>query len=106
MRVVIAGAGAVGRHLALDLHARGHAVTVIEQNTQHLAEASGGHLDEDLTVTGFIEVETDHLPLPRRLEQNSGPALHQLSPPSVQVGPPKASSRAPTGRMHSCIHPW
>ena len=39
MRVVIAGAGAVGRHLALDLHARGHAVTVIEQNTQHLEEA-------------------------------------------------------------------
>jgi trk system potassium uptake protein TrkA len=39
VRVVIAGAGAVGRHLALDLHARGHAVTVIEQNTQHLEEA-------------------------------------------------------------------
>lgn len=32
MRVVISGAGAVGRHLAADLAARGHAVTLIEQN--------------------------------------------------------------------------
>ena len=32
MRVVIAGAGAVGRHLASDLAERGHAVTLIEQN--------------------------------------------------------------------------
>ena len=39
MRVVIAGAGAVGRHLALDLHARGHEVTVIEQDPAHLEEA-------------------------------------------------------------------
>ena len=31
MRVVITGAGAVGRHLANDLAERGHAVTVIEQ---------------------------------------------------------------------------
>jgi trk system potassium uptake protein TrkA len=31
MRVVIAGAGAVGRHLAADLAGRGHRVTVIEQ---------------------------------------------------------------------------
>jgi len=32
MRVVIAGAGAVGRHLASDLADRGHAVTLIEQD--------------------------------------------------------------------------
>jgi|FLYN01.1.fsa_nt_gi trk system potassium uptake protein TrkA len=32
MRVVISGAGAVGRHLAADLAERGHAVTVIEQD--------------------------------------------------------------------------
>ena len=39
MRVVIGGAGAVGRHLALDLHARGHTVTLIEQNREHLETA-------------------------------------------------------------------
>jgi trk system potassium uptake protein len=32
MRVVITGAGAVGRHLASDLAARGHSVTLIEQD--------------------------------------------------------------------------
>ncbi len=32
MRVVITGAGAVGRHLASDLAKRGHAVTLIEQD--------------------------------------------------------------------------
>ena len=32
MRVVISGAGAVGRHLAGDLAGRGHTVTLIEQN--------------------------------------------------------------------------
>lgn len=32
MRVVISGAGAVGRHLASDLTKRGHAVTLIEQD--------------------------------------------------------------------------
>jgi trk system potassium uptake protein TrkA len=32
MRVVVAGAGNIGRHLASDLHERGHAVTVIEQD--------------------------------------------------------------------------
>src|ERR687897_3812647 len=32
MRVVISGAGAVGRHLASDLAGRGHSVTLIEQN--------------------------------------------------------------------------
>ena len=32
MRVVISGAGAVGRHLASDLANRGHSVTLIEQD--------------------------------------------------------------------------
>ena len=32
MRVVISGAGAVGRHLASDLATRGHNVTLIEQD--------------------------------------------------------------------------
>jgi trk system potassium uptake protein len=32
MRVVITGAGAVGRHLAIDLAVRGHEVTLIEQD--------------------------------------------------------------------------
>jgi trk/ktr system potassium uptake protein len=36
VRVVIAGAGAVGRHLANDLHDRGHSVIVIELNPAHL----------------------------------------------------------------------
>ncbi len=39
MRVVISGAGAVGRHLASDLHARGHDVTLIEQEPSHLEVA-------------------------------------------------------------------
>jgi trk system potassium uptake protein TrkA len=32
MRIVVAGAGNIGRHLAHDLHGRGHEVTVIEQD--------------------------------------------------------------------------
>jgi trk system potassium uptake protein len=36
MRVVVAGAGNIGRHLASDLHERGHEVTVIEQEPGHL----------------------------------------------------------------------
>jgi len=39
MRVVIAGAGAVGRHLASDLAARGHEVTLIEQQPQTVDKA-------------------------------------------------------------------
>jgi trk system potassium uptake protein TrkA len=39
MRVVIAGAGAVGRHLAGDLATRGHDVTLIEQDPDTLARA-------------------------------------------------------------------
>jgi len=39
MKVVVAGAGNMGRHLALDLSARGHEVTLIEQETAPAARA-------------------------------------------------------------------
>jgi trk system potassium uptake protein TrkA len=39
MRVVISGAGAIGRHLASDLASRGHGVTLIEQNPEVLETA-------------------------------------------------------------------
>jgi trk system potassium uptake protein TrkA len=39
MRVVISGAGNVGRHLATDLHERGHEITVIEQEPDILERA-------------------------------------------------------------------
>ncbi len=39
MRVTIAGAGNVGRHLAFDLAERGHDVTIIEQETSVLERA-------------------------------------------------------------------
>jgi len=39
MRIVLSGAGAVGKHLAADLTGRGHEVTVIEQNPRTLEEA-------------------------------------------------------------------
>ena len=39
MRVVVAGAGNMGRHLALDLSERGHEVTLIEQETAPAARA-------------------------------------------------------------------
>jgi trk system potassium uptake protein len=39
MRVVITGAGAVGRHLASDLAKRGHTVTLIDQNPEVLETA-------------------------------------------------------------------
>lgn len=42
MKVVIAGAGNVGRHLAIDLLARHHDVTVIEQKTEVLNKAKVG----------------------------------------------------------------
>jgi len=41
MRVTIAGAGNVGRHLAYDLAERGHDVTIIEQETSVLERAKG-----------------------------------------------------------------
>jgi trk system potassium uptake protein TrkA len=40
MRIVIAGAGAVGRHLAADLKARGHDVVLVEQEPRHLEIAA------------------------------------------------------------------
>jgi 2-polyprenyl-6-methoxyphenol hydroxylase-like FAD-dependent oxidoreductase len=39
MRIVISGAGAVGKHLAADLTNRGHEVTLIEQHPSTLEEA-------------------------------------------------------------------
>ena len=39
MRIVISGAGAVGKHLAADLTGRGHEVTLVEQNPATLEEA-------------------------------------------------------------------
>jgi trk system potassium uptake protein len=39
MRVIIAGAGAVGRHLASDLRGRGHEVLLIDQDADTLKEA-------------------------------------------------------------------
>jgi trk system potassium uptake protein TrkA len=39
VRVVISGAGAIGRHLASDLASRGHSVTLIEQNPEVLETA-------------------------------------------------------------------
>jgi len=39
MKVVVAGAGNVGRHLAADLTERGHEVTVIEQDTGVMSRA-------------------------------------------------------------------
>jgi trk system potassium uptake protein TrkA len=39
MRIVISGAGAVGKHLAADLTSRGHEVTVIEQDPDTLEAA-------------------------------------------------------------------
>jgi trk system potassium uptake protein TrkA len=39
VRIVLSGAGAVGKHLAADLTGRGHEVTLIEQNPRTLEEA-------------------------------------------------------------------
>jgi trk system potassium uptake protein len=39
MRIVVAGAGNIGRHLAHDLHGRGHEVSVIEQDPAVLERA-------------------------------------------------------------------
>jgi trk system potassium uptake protein TrkA len=55
MRVVISGAGAVGRHLGNDLHARGHDVTVIEQNVAHLEEAKEWAPDVDFLLGDACE---------------------------------------------------
>jgi trk system potassium uptake protein TrkA len=53
--VVIAGAGAVGRHLGSDLHARGHEVTLIEQDVAHLEEAKEWAPDVDFLLGDACE---------------------------------------------------
>ena len=52
MRVVIAGAGAVGRHLASDLAERGHEVLLIDQEPGVIAKA-------DATITGITTLLGD-----------------------------------------------
>ena len=49
MRIVVAGAGNIGRHLANDLNERGHQVTVIEQDTAVVDRAQ-----EDAPGVSFI----------------------------------------------------
>jgi trk system potassium uptake protein TrkA len=52
MRVVIAGAGAVGRHLASDLAERGHDVVLIDQEPAVIAKA-------DASITGITTLLGD-----------------------------------------------
>jgi trk system potassium uptake protein len=49
VRIVVAGAGNIGRHLANDLNERGHQVTVIEQDTAVVERAQ-----EDAPGVGFV----------------------------------------------------
>lgn len=55
MRVVISGAGAVGRHLAADLAKRGHSVTLIEQRPDVLETAREWAPDVDLMLGDACE---------------------------------------------------
>jgi trk system potassium uptake protein len=55
MRVVISGAGAVGRHLAIDLADRGHSVTLIEQNPDVLETAKEWAPDVDHQIGDACE---------------------------------------------------
>ena len=55
MRVVISGAGAVGRHLAGDLARRGHQVTLIEQNPDVLETAKEWAPDVDHQIGDACE---------------------------------------------------
>jgi trk system potassium uptake protein TrkA len=55
MRVVISGAGAVGRYLAGDLAQRGHQVTLIEQNPDVLETAKGWAPDVDHQIGDACE---------------------------------------------------
>ncbi|MGH2634877.1 MAG: potassium channel family protein [Actinomycetota bacterium] len=55
MRVVISGAGAVGRHLASDLAGRGHSVTLIEQKPDVLETAKEWAPDVDLMLGDACE---------------------------------------------------
>jgi trk system potassium uptake protein TrkA len=55
MRVVISGAGAVGRHLASDLAGRGHAVALIEQKPEVLETAKEWAPDVELMLGDACE---------------------------------------------------
>lgn len=55
MRVVIAGAGAVGRHLASDLLGRGHEVLLIEQDPETLESAREWAPDVDYILGDACE---------------------------------------------------
>jgi trk system potassium uptake protein TrkA len=55
MRVVISGAGAVGRHLAADLAERGHAVALIEQDPAVLEKAEEWASGVDLLLGDACE---------------------------------------------------
>ncbi len=55
MRVVISGAGAVGRHLASDLASRGHSVTLIEQKPEVLEIAKEWAPDVELMLGDACE---------------------------------------------------
>lgn len=55
MRVVISGAGAVGRHLATDLASRGHAVVLIEQKPDVLEVAREWAPDVELLLGDACE---------------------------------------------------
>jgi trk system potassium uptake protein TrkA len=55
MRVVISGAGAVGRHLASDLTSRGHDVTLIEQKPEVLDTAKEWAPNVDLMLGDACE---------------------------------------------------
>ncbi len=52
MRIVVAGAGNVGRHLASDLSERGHEVTLIEQSPAFLERARADVGDQVTMVLG------------------------------------------------------
>ncbi len=55
MRVVVAGAGAVGRHLASDLRRRGHEVVLIEQDPRHLEIAAEAAPDVEFVLGDACE---------------------------------------------------
>ena len=55
MRVVITGAGAVGRHLAADLAERGHDITVIEQKPETVQTAREWAPDVDILLGDACE---------------------------------------------------
>ncbi len=56
MRAVIAGAGAVGRHLAVDLMERGHEVTLIEQDPRTLSKVRNTAQDVEVVLGDACEL--------------------------------------------------